>query len=434
MTELAMQDQLTGLANRDAFLAELGRALSSSQRSGRATAVLMIGLDRFSEVYDSLGVAYGDELIRAAAARIQVTVRGSDVVARHGIDEFLVVIRELSNPTEPVRAAMRIIDAFHESLEVLGTRVHTTVSVGVAISRESSEPAELVNDADTAMFAAKAEGRDRMALFNADLKASVIERVNAEDQLRTALERNELMVWYQPEVELATGSLVAVEALLRWDHPDSELRLAEEFINTAEDTGLIIEIGAWVIGQALQQAANWAATTTTSPLTVRVNVSALQLSTPTLLDTVDQALASSGANPDLLCFEITETALLRESPIVRANILGIRERGIRVAIDDFGTGFASLAYLRNYPIDVLKVDKGFVSNVMNNDVDRRLVAGIVALAREFGVDVTAEGVENEEQANYLRSVGCPSAQGFLFSEAVPASQINELFEHVYPHS
>lgn len=434
MTDLAMLDQLTGLANRDALLAELGRALSSSQRSGRASAVLMIGLDRFNEVFDSLGSTYSDELLRAAAARLQVTVRGSDVVARHGVDDFLVVIRDLSNPTEPVRAAMRIIDAFHDSLEVLGTRVQTTVSVGVAISERQVEPSELLDQADTAMFAAKAEGRDRMALYNADLQASVIERVTAEDQLRTALERDELVVWYQPEVELSTGSLVAVEALLRWDHPDREIRLAEEFIKTAEDTGLIIEIGAWVIDQALHQAAAWEQTNPDSPLTVRINVSAMQLSSSALLDTIDAALISSAVCPGLLCLEITETALLRETATVRANVLGIRERGIRIAIDDFGTGFASLAYLRNYPVDVVKLDKGFIANVMTNDVDRRLVAGIVALAREFGVEVTAEGVEHEDQANYLRSVGCPSAQGFLYSEAVPARQIDALLEHVYPHS
>lgn len=434
MTEVAMHDQLTGLANRDALLAELGRALSSSRRSGRATAVLMIGLDRFSEVNESLGRAFGDEMLRAAAARIQATVRGSDVVARHGSDEFLVVIRELSNPTEPVRAALRIIDAFHDALDVLGTRVKSTVSVGVSISENQQEAVDVLVEASMAMSAAKSEGRDRMALFNAELQELVIERVASENQLRKALEHHEFVVWYQPEVDLSSGTVVAVEALIRWLQPDADIREAEEFIKTTEEIGIIVEIGNWVIDQSFRQAAQWARSHPERPLMVRINVSALQLSMPTLLDTIDAALLSSSVRPELLCFEITETALLLQTPTVRANVLGIRDRGIRIAIDDFGTGFASLAYLRDYPVDVVKIDKGFVSNVMTNDVDRRLVAGIVALAREFGVDVTAEGVENEEQADYLRSVGCPSAQGFLFSEAVPANEIDGLFEHVYPHS
>ena len=434
MTQLAMQDQLTGLANRASSLAELDRALQSSQRSGRATAVLMIGLDRFTEINDTLGRNFGDELLRAAAARIQVTVRGSDLVARSGSDEFLVVIRELSNATEPVRAAMRIIDAFHDALEVLGTSLTTTVSVGVAIAGDNSEPAAILQEAETAMASAKAEGRDQMALFNMELQAAVLERVTAEDQLRNALQRQELEVWYQPEVELATGKIRAVEALVRWLHPDRDVRLADEFIRTAEDTGFILDIGSWVIEQSFSQAAKWTAARPEKLLQVRVNVSALQLSLPTLLETIDEALRSSGVKPELVCFEITETALLRPTATVRDNIFGIRDRGISVAIDDFGTGFASLAYLREYPVDVIKVDKSFVGNVMTNDVDRRLVAGIVALAREFGVDVTAEGVEDEEQAEYLRSVGCPSAQGFLYSEAVPAEQIDALLGHVYPHS
>ena len=434
MTQLVMQDQLTGLANRASSLAELDRALQSSQRTGRSTAVLMIGLDRFTEINATLGRNFGDELLRAAAARIQVTVRGSDLVARSGSDEFLVVIRELSNATEPVRAAMRIIDAFHDTLEVLGTSLTTTVSVGVSIASDTSDPAGIVSEAETAMAAAKGSGRDQMALYNQDLQAAVLERVTAEDQLRSALERNELEVWYQPEIDLSNGRIRAVEALVRWLHPGQDVRLAEEFIRTAEDTGCILEIGSWVIDQSFHQAAAWAAAQPDSPLLVRVNISAMQLALPTLLETIDAALLASDACPGLLCFEITETALLRPTPTVRANVFGMRERGIHVAIDDFGTGFASLAYLREYPVDVVKVDKSFVSNVMVNDVDRRLVAGIVALAREMGVDVTAEGVEHEDQAAYLRSVGCPSAQGFLFSEAVPAEQIAPLFEHVYPHS
>jgi EAL domain-containing protein (putative c-di-GMP-specific phosphodiesterase class I) len=250
-------------------------------------------------------------------------------------------------------------------------------------------------------------------------------RVQIEVDLRHAFERSELAVWYQPEVDLTTGGMPAVEALLRWHHPDGTTWVAGRFADVAERTGLILDIGDWVLREACVQGAQWAALAPDPALTVRVNVSALQLAEGGLLDALDDALKASQLDPKLLCLEITETALLHQTAVATGNVAGIRERGVRIAIDDFGTGYASLSYLRDYPIDILKIDRSFVTNIATNVRDARIVSGIIALARALKIDVTAEGVENQEQAELLRLLGCPAAQGFLFSEAVSPDRITE---------
>ncbi|MDD2857066.1 MAG: EAL domain-containing protein [Candidatus Nanopelagicales bacterium] len=434
LAELATRDPLTGLANRSALLAELARALSAGSRSGRPTAVLMLDLDRFKQINDSLGHSFGDCVLEEVAHRLNATVRSSDVVARPGGDEFIVVMRDLANLTEPIRAAERIIASLRQSFSIEGTEIFTTASVGVTIASGIAFADDVLREADTAMYAAKNDGRDRVALYNAELRTVVTERLTLENDLRRAVDREEFLVYYQPEVDFATGEIVAVEALVRWQHPDGRLRMAQEFIETAEETGLIREIGEWVMREACAQAAVWAAQSPDHPIIVRVNLSAVQLSSPTLADGIDAALVASGIDPSTLCFEITETALLRDTVTVRSNVLSIRDRGIKIAIDDFGTGFASLAYLRDYPVSALKIDRMFVTSMLTSDIDHRLVAGIIALAERFGVTVTAEGVEEQIQAMELQAMGCPAAQGFLYSEAVPAVEIDALMAHTYAHS
>ena len=240
-------------------------------------------------------------------------------------------------------------------------------------------------------------------------------------------------MWYQPEVSLTSGAVLAVEALLRWRHPDGSIWTASRFVDVAEDTGLILDIGTFVLQQACSHAADWVATHPGRATSVRVNLSALQLGEAGLLASLDDALASSGLDPALLCAEITETALLRETATVTANLAGIRERGIDIALDDFGTGYASLSYLRQYPVDVLKIDRTFIAHMTSRDHDRRLVAGIIALAGALDITVTAEGVEYEAQATLLRAMGCPGAQGYLFAQAVPPDQVSGLLTTVYPH-
>ena len=430
---LATHDPLTGLANRVALLDEITRAVSSGRRSRQSTAVLMMDLDRFKNVNDTLGHTAGDDLLVAAAARIETVVRAGDLVARLGGDEFVVVMRDLGDPAEAVRAGDRLVDAFRAPFTTAESELYATASVGVAIATGTGDAGDLLQEADTAMYAAKRAGRDRVWVFNEDLRATVTKRLSVENDLRQALARGQLAVWFQPEVNLATGKVVAVEALLRWHHPDGTVWSADRFIDVAEDTGLIMDIGDWVLRQACGQGAAWAVSRPHAPITVRVNVSALQLAETGLLPTLDEALMTSGLDPTLLCVEITETALLRQTTTAASNLDGIHRRGIGIAIDDFGTGYASLTYLAKYPVDVLKIDRSFITDPSDPGHDHSLVAGIIVLATGLGISVTAEGVEHVDQAAHLRQMGCPTAQGFLYSQAQPPERMTPLLDHIYPH-
>lgn len=432
LLRLASSDVLTGLANRTVLESEIGRALSSGRRQAKATAVLMVDLDRFKIVNDSLGHGFGDSLLKAAADRLTATVRGSDLVARLGGDEFIVVMRDLSDAAEAIQAAWRLVRAFREPFFVEGAELFSTASCGVAVAGAGADanPDDLIREADTALYIAKGEGRDRVAVFNDELRAVVTSRLVIEGELRHALSRGQFAVWYQPEVDLVTGAIRAAEGLLRWHHPDGTIYPAGRFIEVAEETGLILDIGDWVLGEVFRQAAQWS-TGKWAHVELRFNLSTIQLAEAGLLEAVDRALAESGANPGALCAEITETALLQETAIARDNLEGLRDRGLRIAVDDFGTGYASLAYLREFPVDVLKIDRSFVTGLNGSDQSSRLVGGIVALARTLGMDVTAEGVEHRDQAAALRAVECPSAQGFLFSPAVPGGQMTELLGRTF---
>ena len=429
---MTTHDPLTGLANRSAVIDEITRAMSGARRSGRTTAVLMMDLDRFKDVNDTMGHAAGDELLIAAAARVEHVVRAGDLVARLGGDEFVVAMRDLDDPAVAGQVASRLVEAFQTPFTVAGAELYTTASVGVAFATDVGNAGDLLREADTAMYAAKESGRDRVAVFNEDLRTAITKHLAVEGDLRHALERHQLAVWYQPEVDLTSGAVIAVEALMRWHHPDGSIWSADQFIDVAEDTGLILDIGNWALHEACREGAAWAAGRPDRHLTVRINESALQIGETGLLPTIDDALAASGLDPGRLCIEITETALLRRTATALDNLAGIHERGIGIAIDDFGTGYGSLTYLNHYPIDVIKIDRSFITDSVLLDHDHRLVAGIIALARILDITVTAEGVEQPDQATRLRRMGCPSAQGFLYSPAVPADQLTPLLDHAYP--
>ena len=429
---LATHDPLTGLANRAALVDDLTRSLRAGDRSGRTTAVLMMDLDRFKVVNDTLGHGVGDELLVAVADRLRHITRAGDLVARLGGDEFVVELRDLEDGDEADEAALRVVEAFREPFTVGTTELYSTVSIGVARSGGAGSAGDLLREADTAMYAAKDSGRDRVAVFNEDLRAAATTHMAIETDLRHALERKQLAVWYQPEIDLSTGAVVAVEALLRWHHPDGSVWTADRFIDVAEETGLIVDIGDWVLWQVCADVVGCARSRGYRPLIVRVNASAVQLAEAGFLAALDAALAASGLDPATLCMEITETALLRQTTVARDNLAGIHQRGIAVAIDDFGAGYASLTYLNRYPVDIIKIDRSFIAGITVEDSDRRLVAGIIALARMFGVTVTAEGVERPEQATVLREMGCPSAQGYLYSKAVPCHELAALLERGFP--
>jgi diguanylate cyclase (GGDEF)-like protein/PAS domain S-box-containing protein len=423
---VAHHDAVTGLANRSYLVDEIQRALSVSSRSGLPTGLVMLDLDHFKEVNDALGHATGDRLLRRAGERILGSVRTGDLVARQGGDEFVVVMRDLADPTEAVRVADRIIESFRAPLHLDQHEVYTTASAGVAIGRGDTDADTLLAEADTAMYVAKEDGRNRYSLFNDELRWAVTQRLRMESGLRNAITHNEFDVWYQPEFDLVDRSVSAVEALLRWAQPSGAMRAADRFIEVAEESGLIVEIGEMVIRRAFAQSATWNRRRPGRPLVVRVNLSSRQLTEPDLLSVIDDALATTGADPATLCFEITESAILRELPVVDTNLRGIHARGVALAVDDFGTGYASLAFLRSLPVSVLKLDRSFVVAVAEDDLDRRLVGGIIALAAGLGIDVSAEGVEREAQAETLRALGCRRAQGFLFSPAVAPAELDEL--------
>jgi diguanylate cyclase (GGDEF)-like protein/PAS domain S-box-containing protein len=430
LVELATHDPLTGLANRIAGLDEVARALASHRRSGRSMAVMMMDLDNFKNVNDTLGHATGDELLRAAADRIAGVVRAGDLVARPGGDEFLVVLRDLADD-EALAAANRLLTAFRRPLSTVGAELYATLSIGLAFATPASDVDDLVREADTAMYVAKEQGRDRVSVFTEDLRAVLTERVAVERALRHALGEGRLTVWFQPEVDLFSGRIMATEALVRWHHPDGTTWTADRFIDVAEESGIVKAIDSWVLNAACRQGAEWAAGHPGAPVTMRVNVSALQLSEPGLLAVLDAALSDSGLDPALLCLEITETTLLRQTTTTRLNLDGIRARGVHLALDDFGTGYASLTYLRQFPVDLIKIDRSFVTHLTTKENDRRIVAGIIALAGSLSIAVTAEGVEHEDQADVLRSLGCPSAQGYLYSRAVPADELTALLGHAF---
>jgi diguanylate cyclase (GGDEF)-like protein/PAS domain S-box-containing protein len=425
----ASHDPLTGLANRTLLVDEADRALAVGNGSGRTTALLMVDLDHFKNINDALGHGVGDEFLRGVARRIAASVRSVDLVARPGGDEFVVLLRGLDDPSDAVRLAERLVMQSREPITVGGTELYATASVGIALTVPGVDPVrraiDLIREADTAMYAAKVSGRDRVARFTDDLRRTVDARMRLEGDLRRALAHEELAVWYQPEIDLRDGSVRAAEALLRWHHPDGRLRVAAQFIDVAEDSGLILDIGAWVLRQACADAAGWATQDPSRRLVLRVNLSPPELSQLGLLTTLDQALALSGLDPGLLCVEITETTVLSDSSTVKANLDGIRQRGIELAIDDFGTGYGSLTYLRRYPIDVLKIDRSFVTHITTQTNDRKLVAGVVALADRLDIAVTAEGIELADQERLLRDLGCAGAQGFLYAPALPADGLVE---------
>ena len=432
LSHLATHDPLTGLANRAALVDDLTRALHAGRRAGRLVAVLMLDLDHFKLVNDSLGHAVGDQLLKAAARRLDDLVRSGDLVARLGGDEFVIVMRDLADSSEALRVALRIVESFRVPINAAGHEMVTTASVGLAIASEHADTETVLSEADTALYRAKDAGRDRVSLFNDDLRSAANARVALEAQLRPALDLGELAVYYQPEVDLRTGRVCAVEALLRWHHPSGELYSADRFIDVAEEIGMIVDSGNWVVREACAQAVAWQREHGALHVAVRVNLARQQLAEAGLMAAFEAAIDHSGLDPSVLCVEISEAALIRPSATVTNNLTALRAMGVRLAIDNFGTGYAALGYLRDRPVDLVKIDRSFVRDIESSDYARRLVAGIAALAQQMGLQVSAEGVETPEQAAYLASLGCTSAQGFLFSPAVPGCEMGELLSRVFP--
>jgi diguanylate cyclase (GGDEF)-like protein/PAS domain S-box-containing protein len=419
----AFHDPLTGLANRALFRDRVSHALALAQRRGHAITVLFLDLDDFKLVNDSLGHAEGDRLLIAAAERFLSCARSADTVARLGGDEFAILIEGADGRDgllERLEAAM--VHPFNLS----GNQVRVTASIGVAAATGEDTADDLLRNADVAMYAAKRRGKGRSATFESQMYADIRERIDLEAALRQAVERDELVLHYQPIVHLRTGALYGVEALLRWDHPQYGRLLPQHFVPLAEETGLIVQLGAWVLTEACRQLRAWREEYPLVPLSVSVNISGRQLQGAGLADALREALASSGVEPAEVVLEITESVLMQQTDAVLERLQQLKALGTRLAIDDFGTGYSSLSYLQRFPIDILKIAKPFVEEV-GQGVDRSALArAIIGLGDTLRLDTIAEGIEMAEQRAALLELGCVLGQGHHFWPALPAAAIGEI--------
>jgi diguanylate cyclase (GGDEF)-like protein/PAS domain S-box-containing protein len=426
----AMHDPLTGLPNRALALDRLEGALARRRRDGRAVAVLLADLDQFKLVNDSMGHQAGDDLLVALAPRLHDAVRPSDTVARLGGDEFLVVCEQLDGAHEAIRVAERVAQAINQPIVLAAGEHFITASIGIAVAESAgADPADLLRDADAAMYRAKERGRGRYELFDDVLRKRVLTRLRTENELRRGIEQGELRVVYQPVVELVGGSVTAVEALVRWQHPERGLIDPVEFIPVAEDSGLIGALGDWVLTAACRDGARWQERfPRADPLLVCVNTSPRQLANGAFPARVADIMGRHGLAPGSLALEITESVLMEEAHAPVTVLASLREYGLRLMLDDFGTGYSSLSYLRRFPLDVLKIDRSFVAGLGRDDEDSAIVAAIVQMARTLGLTVVAEGVERPEQLARLRELDCDRAQGRLIAEPMPADDVVRLME------
>jgi diguanylate cyclase (GGDEF)-like protein len=418
---LAHHDALTGLPNRVFFGERLAQALTRTQH-GEIKAMHLLDLDRFKMVNDTLGHPAGDKLLQKAADRLRAVVRGTDTIARMGGDEFAILQVGLSGPTEAATLAHRIIANLSEPYEIDGHQAVIGASVGIAVSRDGcSTSDELVRKADLALYGAKADGRGTVRFFEAEMHAQVQERLNLEQSLRNALAAGEFELHYQPLVDIGTNAITGLEALIRWRHPDKGLLLPDAFIPLAEEVGLIIPIGEWVLREACTTAAKWP-----PRLRIAVNLSPVQFRSAGLVHCIGRALRMSALSPDRLELEITEGTLLGDSEATLAILYELRELGISVAIAGFGTGYSSLTYLQSFPFDRIKIDRSFIRDIAESPGSLNIVRAVIALARGLGMVATAEGVETMEQRSTVASEGCTEMQGLLFSKALPANEIEQL--------
>ncbi|HEY1737579.1 MAG TPA: EAL domain-containing protein, partial [Acidimicrobiia bacterium] len=423
-----LRDPLTGLANRTLLSDRLDRSLARARRMGEPLALLFIDLDRFKQVNDSLGHAAGDELLVEAARRLRELAREVDTVARLGGDEFVVVC-ERSTVAAASRVADRIIAALHEPVRCERGEAHVGATVGIVHTDDGCETAEtMLQKADIAMYRAKARGRGCHELFDAEMQQWVARRVELEAALRSAVADDELRLEFQPAVDTSDGRIVGFEALVRWERPGFGLVPPSDFIPYAEESDLIVDIGGWVLHEACRQAARWSDRWPNRRLEIAVNVSSRQIAKGALTQQVDQALAASGLDPTLLTLELTESTLIDDAIGASSALATLRERGIRIAVDDFGTGYSSLTYLRMFPVDVIKIDRSFVDTVGRSREDTAIVAAVLTLANNLGLDVIAEGIETHEQLAALVYLNCRLAQGFLFSRPVRATAVAALVD------
>jgi diguanylate cyclase (GGDEF)-like protein len=424
----AFVDRLTGLATRSHFLDRVEEARGRSRQTGLTVAVMFVDVDRFAAVNDSLGYAQGDRLLASAGDRIRKVLRQGDIAARVGGDEFAVLCEGVGGRDEPVAVAERIALALTPPFVLDGREVFVSASVGISLDWGEPVPAEdLLLDAAAAVRQARERGRGRWELFDQALRDAAVRRMETRSALYRALDRNELCLHYQPVVSSATRQPIGVEALVRWEHPDLGLVPPDQFVPVAEETGLIVPIGSWVLRHSCSQLADWQRRLSLPEgFRVSVNLSAAQLQEPALVGEVADVVADTGVGATSLTLEITESMLLEDAETLIATLRTLRTTGVSIAVDDFGTGWSALSYLKRLPLDVIKVDRSFVAGLLTVRADRAIADAVVGVARALDLDAVAEGVETAEQFEAVRDLGCTAAQGFYFSRPLPAEHVEAL--------
>lgn len=425
----AFHDPLTSLPNRALLLDRMERALARRARHPeRHVAVLMVDLDELKVVNDSLGMLAGDELLAAVGRRLHDLMRPEDTIARVGGDAFAVLLEDLVHLRDATQVAERVIRCFDECFELSGWQTFASASVGIAWAGSEGDAAQLLREADTAVHRAKTRGRGAVALYDVTMHEHALARFRLEGDLRHALARGEFELYYQPLVALPGGAVTGLEALLRWRHRERGLLMPARFVSVAEETGAIVPIGRWVLKQACRQLRRWQEQFGLPTLGLNLNVSARQLAAGSLVDSVRAAVGAARLEPGCVTVEITESTLIQEAAAAAETLDALRSFGVHVALDDFGTGYSPLTHLRRFPVDVLKIDRAFVSRTHADLMDREIVRAVVTLGRRMGMQVVAEGVESAEQARYLTGVACDHAQGFLYAPPVPAAQVPRLLQ------
>lgn len=424
---LAHHDALTGLPNRSLLLDRLDQALTQAARSRHRLAVMFLDLDRFKSINDTLGHAVGDQLLKHVAERLRAAVRAVDTVSRLGGDEFVIVLHEIDRPDDAMLVAEKVITALAQAVVVEGHQLHATPSIGISVFPDDGDEAyALMKHADTAMYHAKASGRNTFQFFTPKMNEEATHFFNLEHRLRGALERGEFVLHYQPLVDHQRHAVCGLEALVRWQDPDKGMILPCEFVPVAEETGLIVPIGEWVLREACRQNSAWQAQGY-PPLPVSVNISPRQFRQRELVAIIRAILEETGQPPELLELEITESTLMHDANETLIKLRQIADMGVRLAVDDFGTGYSSLSYLKRFPVHKLKIDQGFVRDLGEDRDDAAIVAAIIALAHALGLKVLAEGVETDAQLAALINYGCSQFQGYLFSQALPPENAADIF-------
>jgi diguanylate cyclase (GGDEF)-like protein/PAS domain S-box-containing protein len=428
MTHSAQHDLVTNLPNRLLLSDRLSQSIALGRRQNRAVAVLFLDLDRFKYINDSLGHATGDKLLQSVSKRLLASVRGSDTVSRQGGDEFVILLSEITYPEDAATSAKKILLSVSAPHSIGGHDLHIDGSIGISVYPEDGEDAEtLIKNADMAMYHAKEKGRNNFQFFKAEMNLKAVKRQSLESSLRCALEREEFLLHYQPKVNLDTGEITGVEALIRWQQPDRGLVPPSQFVPIAEDCGLILPIGRWVLREACRQARAWQ-DAGLPPVPIAVNVSASEFCDSGFVEGVRRILAETGLEARYLELELTERVLMEDAESTASVLQELKMMGVHLAVDDFGTGYSSLSYLRQFPIDVLKIDQSFVHQITADPGDSTLVSAIINMGKSLQHLVVAEGIETREQRAYLQTQNCAEGQGYLFSRPLAAAQFAHLLQ------